>query len=123
MPSAMGVPYGLQAMLKDGHKHFSGVDEAVVKSIEACKAIAKCTRTSLGPTGLNKIIVNHLGKVFITSDAGTILNELEVQHPAAKLLIHAVKAQQQEVGDGSNLVMSTREEARRQVHHTRSCYD
>ena len=102
----MGVPYGLQAMLKDGHKHFSGVDEAVVKSIEACKAIAKCTRTSLGPTGLNKIIVNHLGKVFITSDAGTILNELEVQHPAAKLLIHAVKAQQQEVGDGSNLVMS-----------------
>lgn len=54
--------------------------------------------------GLNKIIVNHLGKVYITSDAGTILQELEVQHPAAKLLVHAVKAQQQEVGDGANMV-------------------
>ena len=54
--------------------------------------------------GLNKIIVNHLGKVYITSDAGTILQELEVQHPAAKLLMHAVKAQQQEVGDGANMV-------------------
>lgn len=77
-----------------------------MKSVEACKAISKCTRTSLGPTGLNKIIVNHLGKVYITSDAGTILQELEVQHPAAKLLVHAVKAQQQEVGDGANMVMS-----------------
>jgi T-complex protein 1 subunit theta len=104
--NTMGMPYGLQAMLKDGHKHFSGVEEAVMKSVEACKAIAKCTRTSLGPTGLNKIIVNHLNKVYITSDAGTILTELEVQHPAAKLLVHAVKAQQQEVGDGANMVMS-----------------
>ena len=49
--NTMGMPYGLQAMLKDGHKHFSGVEEAVMKSVEACKAIAKCTRTSLGPTG------------------------------------------------------------------------
>jgi len=106
MVQSMGMPYGLQAMLKEGHKHFSGVDEAVIKSIEACKAIAKCTRTSLGPTGLNKIIVNHLNKVYITSDAGTILTELEVQHPAAKLLVHAVKAQQQEVGDGANMVMT-----------------
>ena len=55
---------------------------------------------------MNKIIVNHLNKVYITSDAGTILTELEVQHPAAKLLVHAVKAQQQEVGDGANMVMS-----------------
>ncbi|WZN65302.1 subunit theta of T-complex protein 1 [Chloropicon roscoffensis] len=106
MANTMGMPYGLQAMLKEGHKHFSGVEEAVMKSVEACKAISKCTRTSLGPTGLNKIIVNHLGKVYITSDAGTILQELEVQHPAAKLLVHAVKAQQQEVGDGANMVMS-----------------
>ena len=51
MANAMGMPYGLQAMLKEGHKHFSGVEEAVMKSVEACKAISKCTRTSLGPTG------------------------------------------------------------------------
>ena len=51
MANAMGMPYGLQAMLKEGHKHFSGVEEAVMKSVEACKAISKCTRTSLGQTG------------------------------------------------------------------------
>lgn len=51
MANTMGMPYGLQAMLKEGHKHFSGVEEAVMKSVEACKAISKCTRTSLGPTG------------------------------------------------------------------------
>lgn len=48
---AMGMPYGLQAMLKDGHKHFSGLDEAVLKNIEACKQLSQITRTSLGPNG------------------------------------------------------------------------
>jgi hypothetical protein len=48
---AMGMPYGLQAMLKEGHKHFSGVEEAVMKNIEACKALAQMTKTSLGPNG------------------------------------------------------------------------
>jgi T-complex protein 1 subunit theta len=48
---ATGLPYGLQAMLKEGHKHFSGVEEAVVKNIEACKALSHITRTSLGPNG------------------------------------------------------------------------
>ena len=48
---AMGMPYGLQAMLKDGHKHFSGLDEAVLKNIEACKNLSQITRTSLGPNG------------------------------------------------------------------------
>jgi hypothetical protein len=49
---AMGMPYGLQAMLKEGHKHFSGVEEAVMKNIEACKALAQMTKTSLGPNGM-----------------------------------------------------------------------
>lgn len=48
---ATGMPYGLQAMLKDGHKHFSGLQEAVMKNIEACKGLAQITRTSLGPNG------------------------------------------------------------------------
>ena len=46
-----GMPYGLASMLKEGHKHFSGVEEAVVKNIEACKGLAQITRTSLGPNG------------------------------------------------------------------------
>lgn len=49
--SAVGMPYGLQAMLKEGHKQFSGVDEAVLKNIEACKGLSAITRTSLGPNG------------------------------------------------------------------------
>jgi hypothetical protein len=48
---AMGMPYGLQAMLKEGHKHLSGLEEAVLKNIEACKALAQITRTSMGPNG------------------------------------------------------------------------
>lgn len=48
---AMGMPYGLQAMLKEGHKTFSGVEEAVMKNIDACKGLAAITRTSLGPNG------------------------------------------------------------------------
>ena len=48
---AMGLPYGLQSMLKEGHKHFSGLEEAVLKNIEACKGLSAITRTSLGPTG------------------------------------------------------------------------
>jgi T-complex protein 1 subunit theta len=48
---AMGMPYGLQAMLKEGHKHMSGLEEAVLKNIEACKQLAQITRTSMGPQG------------------------------------------------------------------------
>jgi hypothetical protein len=46
-----GMPYGLQAMLKDGYKHMSGINEAVMKNLEACKELSKITRTSLGPNG------------------------------------------------------------------------
>lgn len=50
------------------------------------------------------MVINHLEKLFVTSDASTIVSELEVQHPAAKLLVMAAKAQEAEVGDGTNLV-------------------
>ncbi len=46
-----GLPYGLQSMLKDGHKHLSGLEEAVMKNIEACKGLSQIARTSLGPNG------------------------------------------------------------------------
>lgn len=52
------------------------------------------------------MVINHLEKLFVTSDASTIMNELEVQHPAAKLLVFAAKAQEQEIGDGTNLVLT-----------------
>ncbi|KAH7571715.1 hypothetical protein JRO89_XS04G0124800 [Xanthoceras sorbifolium] len=99
-------PYGIQSMLKEGHKHLSGLDEAVLKNIDACKQLSTITRTSLGPNGMNKMVINHLDKLFVTNDAATIVNELEVQHPAAKLLVLAGKAQQEEIGDGANLAIS-----------------
>ncbi|EEH60993.1 uncharacterized protein MICPUCDRAFT_31125 [Micromonas pusilla CCMP1545] len=101
-----GMPYGLQSMLKDGHKHMSGLDEAVIKNVEACKQLSKITRTSLGPNGMNKMVINHLDKLFVTSDAAVIVRELEVAHPAAKLLVMAAQAQEQEIGDGTNLVVT-----------------
>ncbi|XP_057764110.1 T-complex protein 1 subunit theta-like [Salvia miltiorrhiza] len=99
-------PYGIQSMLKEGHRHLSGLDEAVIKNIDACKQLSTITRTSLGPNGMNKMVINHLDKLFVTNDAATIVNELEVQHPAAKLLVLAGKAQQEEIGDGANLTVS-----------------
>ena len=84
----------------------SGLEEAVLKNIQACKELSMITRTSMGPNGMNKLVINHLDKIFLTSDACTIVNELEVQHPAAKMLAMAAAAQQQEIGDGTNFVLS-----------------
>ena len=87
---------GLQGMLKEGHTHIEGVDDAVVKNIEAAKALAKITCSSLGPNGLNKLVINHLSKIMVTSDCSTILREMEVIHPAAKMLVMAAEMQEQD---------------------------
>lgn len=97
---------GVQSLLKEGGKHFAGVDEALLRNIEACKNLARITKTSLGPYGMNKLIINHLGKHFVTSDTNTMVTELEVMHPAAKLIVMAAKAQEKECGDCTNFVVS-----------------
>ena len=96
---------GFASMLKDGARHFSGLEEAVVKNIEACREFSKITRTSLGPQGRNKMVINHLEKLFVTSDASTITRELEVEHPAAKMIVHAMRMQEEEIGDGTNFIV------------------
>jgi T-complex protein 1 subunit theta len=53
---------------------------------------------------MNKLVVNHLNKIFVTSDASVMMRELEVQHPAAKLLVMAANGQENEIGDGTNMV-------------------
>ena len=58
---------GLQGMLKSGHKNFEGLQGATMKNIDAGKAIAGMVRTSLGPNGMNKLVVNHLEKIIVTS--------------------------------------------------------
>ncbi|KAM1017430.1 hypothetical protein ACFX13_047744 [Malus domestica] len=100
-------PYRIQSVLKEGNKHLSSLDEVVVKNIEACKQLSTITKTSLGPNGImNKMVINHLDKLFVTNDAATIVNELEVQHPVAKILVLAARAQQEEIDDDANLTIS-----------------
>eukprot|EP00038_Savillea_parva_P007711 m.172037 g.172037 ORF g.172037 m.172037 type:complete len:549 (+) comp13463_c0_seq1:46-1692(+) len=103
---AMHVPQsGLSRMMKSGTQHYSGIDEAVVRNITACRDIANMVKTSFGPNGMNKMIINHLDKLFVTNDAATMIRELEVEHPAAKLLVMASEQQSHEVGDGTNFVI------------------
>jgi T-complex protein 1 subunit theta len=64
--------------LKEGYRHYAGLEEAVFKNISACRDISKMTRTSLGPNGMKKMVINYLEKQFVTSDAATVLKELEV---------------------------------------------
>ncbi|KAL5512566.1 hypothetical protein ACEPAG_3219 [Sanghuangporus baumii] len=92
-------------LFKEGYKHLSGLEDAVLRNIQAVAELSDLVRTSFGPNGRNKLIVNHLGKLFVTSDAATIIRELEVVHPAAKLLVMASEAQEAEMGDATNLVL------------------
>lgn len=90
-------PPGFQSMMKEGSKYFRGIDEAVLRNIEACTELCTTLKSAYGPKGLNKMIVNHLDKLFVTSDAGTILRELQIEHPAAKIIVMAAQMQEQEV--------------------------
>eukprot|EP00994_Dinema_validum_P005269 NODE_338_length_1862_cov_94.471042_g244_i0.p1 GENE.NODE_338_length_1862_cov_94.471042_g244_i0~~NODE_338_length_1862_cov_94.471042_g244_i0.p1 ORF type:complete len:542 (+),score=196.43 NODE_338_length_1862_cov_94.471042_g244_i0:65-1690(+) len=92
----------LSGMMKDGMRVS---DDPVLKNITACKEIVRITRSSLGPDGLNKLVINHLGKMCVTHDAATIMKELEVEHPAAKLVVMSAKAMEEEIGDGTNYVL------------------
>lgn len=103
---ALNQAAGLGGMLKEGHKTFEGVHGATLKNIEAAKAMSGMVMTSLGPNGMNKLVVNHLEKIIVTSDCATIVKELEVQHPAAKILVLASEMQEKEYGDFTNFVIS-----------------
>lgn len=104
---ALHVPKapGVSQMLKEGAKYFTGLEETVYRNISACKQLAQTLRTSYGPNGMNKMVINHIGKLFVTNDAGTVIRELEVEHPAAKLMVLASQMQEQEIGDGTNFVI------------------
>ncbi|HOD84969.1 MAG TPA: thermosome subunit alpha [Methanoculleus sp.] len=75
--------------------------EAQRSNIMAAKAIAAAVRTTLGPRGMDKMLVSSTGDVVITNDGATILHEMSVQHPAAKLAVEVAEAQDDEVGDGT----------------------
>ena len=77
---------------------------ALSNNIMAARAVANAARSTLGPKGMNKMLVDALGDVTITNDGVTILKEMDVQHPAAKMIIEASKTQDTEVGDGTTTV-------------------
>lgn len=97
---------GRTKLMKEGTKSFSGLEQAVLKNIEACEQLSEITRTSFGPNGMNKMIINELERMFVTSDTATIVREMQIQHPAAKMVLLAAEMQENEIGDGSNYVIT-----------------
>ena len=87
-------------IMKEGTERTRGKD-AMESNIAAAKVIAEAVRTSLGPRGMDKMLVDQFGDVVITNDGATILKEIDVQHPAAKMMVEVAKTQDSEVGDGT----------------------
>ncbi|MET1101288.1 MAG: thermosome subunit beta [Pyrodictiaceae archaeon] len=92
-----GVPV---LILKEGTQRTYG-KEAVRTNIMIVRAIAETLKTTYGPKGMDKMLVDSLGDVTITNDGATILDKMDVQHPTAKLLVQVAKGQDEEVGDGT----------------------
>lgn len=92
-----GIPV---IVLKEGSKQARG-REAQRNNIAAAKLVAEIIATSLGPRGMDKMLVDSLGDITITNDGATILKEIDVQHPAAKMMVEVAKATDSEVGDGT----------------------
>lgn len=96
----MGMGNAPVIILREGTKRSKGKD-AQFNNIAAATAIADAVRSSLGPRGMDKMLVDSMGDVVITNDGVTILKEMDVQHPAAKMLVEVAKTQDAEVGDGT----------------------
>jgi len=87
-------------VLKEGSSRSRG-KEAQHTNIMAAKIIAETVKSSLGPKGMDKMLVDNFGDVTITSDGRTILDEMDIQHPAAKMMLEVAKTQDNEAGDGT----------------------
>lgn len=87
-------------ILPEGTLRQTGRD-AQSRNIAAAKAVADSIRTTLGPKGMDKMLVDTIGDVTITNDGATILKEMEIEHPAAKMMVEVSKTQEEEVGDGT----------------------
>ena len=87
-------------ILSEGSRRTRG-SEAQNNNIMAAKAVAEAVRTTLGPKGMDKMLVDSMGDVIITNDGATILREMDIEHPAAKMIVEISKTQDAEVGDGT----------------------
>jgi len=100
MASIQQTPQGPVLVLKESALQQKGRD-AQKNNIAAAKLVAELVKTSLGPRGLDKLLVESLGDVTITNDGATILKEIDTQHPAAKMMVEVSKTIDTEVGDGT----------------------
>jgi len=97
LSEAGGVPV---LILKEGSSRSRG-QEAQHANITAAKIVAEAVKSALGPKGMDKMLVDSMGDVTITSDGRTVLDEMDIQHPAAKMMVEVAKTQDNEVGDGT----------------------
>ncbi len=91
-------------LLKEGSTETKDKD-AQRNNITAAKLVTEMVKSSLGPRGVDKMLVDTLGDVTITNDGATILKEIDVQHPAAKMMVEITKSVDNEVGDGTTSVV------------------
>ena len=87
-------------VLREGTESTKNKD-AQTNNIAAARAVADAVRSTLGPKGMDKMLVDSMGDVVITNDGVTILKEIDVQHPAAKMVVEVAKTQDTECGDGT----------------------
>jgi len=90
-------PMGIQP---EGSQRYMGKD-ALRMNIMAGRIVAEIIKTTLGPKGMDKMLVDYSGNVMITNDGATILNQIDISHPAAKMIVEVARTQDQEVGDGT----------------------
>lgn len=105
-PSFLSRYGGFNSLLKTGYRHYKGKEQTIMKNVDAVNDLASMTRTALGPNGMNKYIINMHDKLFLTKDTNVMANELEINHPAVNVLVDALKAQNNEQGDGTNFVVT-----------------
>ena len=91
-------------ILKEGTERSTGND-ARGNNIMAARIVAGAVKSSLGPKGMDKMLVDSFGDVTITNDGATMLKEMDIQHPAAKMMVEVSKTQDSEVGDGTTTVV------------------
>ncbi len=97
MAGLSGVPV---IILKEGSKRETGKD-VQRKNILAARAVADAVRTTLGPKGMDKMLIDGSGDATVTNDGATILREMDIEHPVAKMIVEVAKAQDDEIGDGT----------------------
>jgi thermosome len=101
MAATTGIPV---LILKENAQRTRG-REAQLNNITAARLVAELIKTTLGPRGMDKMLVTSLGDITITNDGASIMKELDLQHPAAKILVEVAKTQDNEVGDGTTSVV------------------